>query len=104
MAKYEGMTIEELEGIIREVTEVLNSKKEAELAELYARIEKLGGVVPGKGKPRATEGVKDGRAAPKPTHRDPATGQTWASRGVKPKWLQAYIDQGKDPDEFRIKE
>lgn len=36
--------------------------------------------------------------------RDPATGQTWTGRGLRPKWLQARIDEGRQINEFEVKE
>lgn len=35
-------------------------------------------------------------------YRDPASGQTWTGRGLKPKWLQAALASGKSLDEFVI--
>jgi DNA-binding protein H-NS len=53
-----------------------------------------------------------GKAAPGPKaepgkkvaakYRDPATGQTWTGRGLKPKWLQAALSGGKSLDEFAL--
>lgn len=35
-------------------------------------------------------------------YRDPATGQTWSGRGLKPRWLVAAIEEGRTLDEFLI--
>lgn len=35
-------------------------------------------------------------------YRDPASGQTWTGRGLKPKWLQAALASGKSLDDFAI--
>lgn len=35
-------------------------------------------------------------------YRDPATGQTWTGRGLKPKWLQAALAGGKSLDDFAL--
>jgi DNA-binding protein H-NS len=35
-------------------------------------------------------------------YRDPATGQTWTGRGLKPKWLQAALTTGKSLEDFAI--
>ena len=37
-----------------------------------------------------------------PKYRDPATGETWSGRGLKPKWLKAAIDSGRSLDDFAI--
>jgi DNA-binding protein H-NS len=35
--------------------------------------------------------------------RDPANpNHEWSGRGVRPKWLQAYLEQGRSIDEFRV--
>ncbi len=35
--------------------------------------------------------------------RDPAnSNHAWSGRGVRPKWLQAYLAQGRSADEFRV--
>jgi DNA-binding protein H-NS len=44
------------------------------------------------------EGVK--KVAAK--YRDPATGQTWTGRGLKPKWLTAALSTGKQLSDFAI--
>lgn len=35
-------------------------------------------------------------------YRDPASGQTWTGRGLKPKWLQAALGTGKTLDDFAL--
>lgn len=114
MAKYADMTIEELRGVIRDANAALEEKVSARKAELLAELKELGGsenVVdwtnfdPTKPpRSRSKAGAKDGRSNVKVTHRDPTTGQTWASKGQKPKWLQAHIDAGKNPDDYRVKD
>src|SRR5258707_14041850 len=50
-----------------------------------------------RGKAHALKGAK---VAPK--YRDPKTGATWAGRGAKPRWMQAYIKEGRSPGDFSI--
>jgi DNA-binding protein H-NS len=39
----------------------------------------------------------------KAKYRDPATGETWTGRGkTKPLWMQAYLAQGRQIEEFLI--
>jgi DNA-binding protein H-NS len=38
----------------------------------------------------------------KPKYRDPATGDTWAGRGGKPKWFREGLAAGKTPEDFLI--
>jgi DNA-binding protein H-NS len=36
-------------------------------------------------------------------YRDPDNSRnTWTGRGVKPRWLSAYVGQGRSVDEFRV--
>jgi DNA-binding protein H-NS len=35
-------------------------------------------------------------------YRDPASGLSWTGRGLKPKWLQAAIGEGKSLTDFAI--
>jgi len=45
----------------------------------------------------------DRRAKVAPKYRNPANpAETWAGRGVKPKWMQALLAQGKSMDDFKI--
>ena len=37
-----------------------------------------------------------------PKYRDPATGQTWTGRGLKPKWLTSALESGKQLADFAI--
>jgi DNA-binding protein H-NS len=36
-------------------------------------------------------------------YKNPATGETWSGRGIKPKWLQEALKTGKSIDDFAIK-
>lgn len=42
-------------------------------------------------------------ANPPAQYRDPASGQTWTGRGLKPKWLVAAIAAGKHLSDFQVK-
>ncbi len=37
-----------------------------------------------------------------PKFRDPATGQTWAGRGLQPNWLKAALATGKPLSDFAL--
>jgi DNA-binding protein H-NS len=77
------------------LTETLH-KRRAELEKQLERIAVVGGarVVRGGG------GALKGRKVP-PKYRGPS-GETWAGRGVKPRWLVAAIKGGKKLDDFLI--
>jgi DNA-binding protein H-NS len=58
--------------------------------ELKIQIARLGG-----------DAVSRGRKVP-PKYRDPATGETWAGRGARPRWLVARLKAGKKLQNFLI--
>jgi DNA-binding protein H-NS len=35
-------------------------------------------------------------------YRDPATGNAWSGRGLKPKWLKAALDSGRAMSDFAV--
>lgn len=37
-----------------------------------------------------------------PKYRNPATGDTWSGRGLKPNWLKAAMSSGRKIEEFAI--
>jgi DNA-binding protein H-NS len=51
--------------------------------------------------PKASSGRKSGgKVAPK--FRDPATGNTWSGRGLKPNWLKAALANGNALQDFAV--
>ncbi|GAA0753878.1 H-NS histone family protein [Ideonella azotifigens] len=50
--------------------------------------------------PTAPKGEGTKKVAAK--YRDPATGQSWTGRGLKPKWLQAALASGKSLGDFSV--
>jgi len=90
-----GMTVEALMDLRKRVDETLNERR-AELQMQLERMALVGGarVVRGGGSPLR------GRKVP-PRYRSPS-GETWAGRGAKPRWLVAAIKRGKKLDDFLI--
>lgn len=35
-------------------------------------------------------------------YRDPATGESWSGRGLKPRWLKAALDAGRSLTDFAV--
>jgi DNA-binding protein H-NS len=90
-----GMTVEELMDL-RDRVEGLLSERHAELEK---QLERMGGaiaVVRGRG----GGSVLKGRKVP-PKYRSPS-GDTWAGRGARPRWLVAAVKRGKRLDDFLI--
>jgi len=90
-----GMTVEELMDLQRRVDESLHRRR-AELEKQLERIAVVGGARVARGGGSALKG----RKVP-PKYRGPS-GQTWAGRGAKPRWLVAAIKSGKKLDDFLI--
>lgn len=52
------------------------------------------------GAPKGNGRRSGGKVAAK--YRDPATGNSWTGRGLKPKWLKAALDNGKSLADFAV--
>jgi DNA-binding protein H-NS len=92
MPKLTGMTVEALMDLRKRVDEMLSERR----AELEKQLESIGGA-------RAVRGggsALKGRKVP-PKYRSPS-GETWAGRGARPRWLVAAIKGGKKLDDFLI--
>ena len=87
-----GMTVEALMDLRKQIAETLVKRR----AELQKQLERIAVV----GSARVVGGVLRGRKVP-PKYRGPS-GETWAGRGAKPRWLVAAIKDGKKLDDFLI--
>ena len=88
-----GMTVEALMDLRKQVEETLVRRR----AEIEKQLKALGGgrrVVRGVGSPLR------GRKVP-PKYRS-RSGETWAGRGAKPRWLVDAIKRGKKLEDFLI--
>src|SRR5262245_31962136 len=90
-----GMSVEALIDLRKRIDEMLVERR-AEIEKQLERIAVVGGAraVRGGGSPLR------GRKVP-PRYRGPS-GETWAGRGAKPRWLAAAIKGGKKLDDFLI--
>jgi DNA-binding protein H-NS len=96
MAALKSMTIEKLMKLKSDVEATLAQKVSEERRALEQELSKLGGYAGGK----KARGGSRGAVAPK--YRDPETGETWAGRGLKPRWLTAAMKSGKSLEAFAI--
>src|ERR1700745_2923661 len=87
-----GMTVDALMDLRKQVDETLLKRR----VELQKQLERMGGArgVRAGGRP-----LKGKKVPPK--YRGPS-GETWAGRGAKPRWLVAAIKDGKKLDDFLI--
>jgi DNA-binding protein H-NS len=90
-----GMSVEALMDLRNRVDETLH-KRRAELQHQLERIALVGGVRVVRGGGSALKGRK---VPPKYRGR---SGETWAGRGARPRWLVAAIKGGKKLDDFLI--
>jgi len=96
-----SMSIDELIGLRGKIDATLTSKVQDERRSLETELAKLSRV-DGGGRARASfgRGIR-GKVAPK--YRNPENpAETWAGRGLKPRWLAAALKSGKKLDEFII--
>ena len=89
------MTVEALLELRKRVDETLHGRR----AELEKQLERIA-VVGGRRVVRGGGSALKGRKVP-PKYRSPS-GETWAGRGAKPKWLVAAIKGGKKLENFLI--
>jgi DNA-binding protein H-NS len=97
-----SMTIDALIGLRNRIDAVLGSKVADERRVLESELAKLSRYQsPGS---RSKSSMRLGvRAKVAPKYRNPENpAETWAGRGLRPRWLAAAIKSGKKLDDFRI--
>jgi DNA-binding protein H-NS len=85
------------------VEALMNLRKQVDerLAELRTELQKqLAAITPAKGKAIRVSSSLRGRKVP-PKYRS-RSGETWAGRGQRPKWMVAALKRGKKIDDFLI--
>jgi DNA-binding protein H-NS len=90
-----GMTVEALMDLRKRIDEMLLERR----AELEKQLERIA-IVGGRRVMRGGGSALKGRKVP-PKYRG-LSGETWAGRGAKPRWLVAAIKGGKKLDDFLI--
>jgi DNA-binding protein H-NS len=91
-----GMNDEALMDLQKRVDETLLKRR----AEIEKQLEMLGAVVGGTRVVRGRRSTLKGRKVP-PKYRS-RSGETWAGRGARPRWLVEAIKDGKKLDDFLI--
>jgi DNA-binding protein H-NS len=93
-----NMSVESLMDLHKRIDQALLERR----AELEKQLAKLGGSIGGARIARGgrrTSALKGRKVAPK--YRAPS-GETWAGRGAKPRWLVAALKDGKKLNDFLI--
>ena len=94
-----GMTVDALVDLRTRVDEMLHQRR-AELQKQLESMHRAVALVGGRRVVRGGGSVLKGRRVP-PKYRGPS-GETWAGRGARPRWLVAAIKGGKKLDDFLI--
>ena len=98
-----SMSIEKLVALKGQVEAMLSSKILEQRRALESELSKLGRFQGGNGRAKSVFGRGGARGAVAPKYRNPENpAETWAGRGLKPRWLSAAIKGGKKQDDFLI--
>jgi DNA-binding protein H-NS len=98
------LSFEELLDLKEQVDRAIERQATTQKSELEQRLAKLSSVL---GKPGSAARVNGrgplaGRKA-EPKYRNPSDrSQTWAGRGLQPRWMRELVELGHDPEEFAI--
>ena len=96
-----SMSIEKLAALRDRVEAALSSKVMERRRALESELSKLDHLRTGKSASKAARRHGDGKVAPKYRNsEDPS--QTWAGRGLMPRWLTAAIKSGKKAEDFLV--
>jgi DNA-binding protein H-NS len=97
-----SMSIDKLVKLKDQVEAALASKVAEQRRTLESELSKLGRFQGGPGGSKAF-GRGGARGAVAPKYRNPDNpSETWAGRGLKPRWLSAAIKEGKKLEDFAI--
>ena len=98
-----SMSIEKLVELKGQVEAMLSSKVLEQRRALESELSKLGRFQGGAGRAKSVFGRGGARGAVAPKYRNPENpAETWAGRGLRPRWLTAALKTGKTLDDFLI--
>jgi DNA-binding protein H-NS len=96
----------------KQIADVQRDQRAQAIAQVRALMGEYGLTVAdlgGAGRPAGPAGKSLSRPASErtpskvaPKFRDPATGDTWSGRGLKPKWLSAALASGRQLSDFAL--
>ena len=96
-----SMSLDKLSRLRAQVDAVLSAKVTEERRAVQEQLSKLDRVAAGGMRSKGVRGGLRGAVAPK--YRNPENpAETWAGRGLKPRWLAAALKSGKKLEEFSI--
>jgi DNA-binding protein H-NS len=98
-----SMSIDKLMKLKAQVEAALSSKVIEQRRALESELSKLGRFQGGTGRGKVAFGRGGPRGSVAPKYRNPENpAETWAGRGLKPRWLTAAIKGGKKIEDFAI--
>ena len=96
-----SMSIEKLVALKGQVEAMLSSKILEQRRALESELSKLGRFQGGNGRAKSVFGRGGARGAVAPKYRNPDnSAETWAGRGLRPRWLTAAMKGGKSLEDF----
>jgi DNA-binding protein H-NS len=96
-----SMSIDKLSKLREQVASALNAKVVEERRAVQDQLSKLDRLAAGGSRGKGGRGGMRGAVAPK--YRNPDNpAETWAGRGLKPRWLAAALKAGKKLEDFSI--
>jgi DNA-binding protein H-NS len=96
-----SMSIDKLSKLSEQVAAALNAKVIEERRAVQDQLSKLDRLGAGGSRGKGVRGGLRGAVAPK--YRNPENpAETWAGRGLKPRWLAAALKTGKKLEDFSI--
>jgi DNA-binding protein H-NS len=88
----------------KQIEELHTTSRRDAIAQIKALMEEHGlsgaDLETGRKKPAAKSSASGTKVAAK--YRNEATGDTWSGRGLKPKWLKAELDAGRNIEDFAV--
>jgi DNA-binding protein H-NS len=98
---FKSMSLEKLSKLKEQVDAALNAKVIEERRSVQDQLSKLDRLAAGGSRRKGVRGGLRGVVAPK--YRNPENpAETWAGRGLRPRWLAAALKSGKKLEDFRI--
>ena len=96
-----SLSVEQLNGLRHRIDAILSAKVSDERRSLESELAKLTRFEAGGSRGKSLGRGARGKVAPK--YRNPENpSETWAGRGLKPRWLSAAIKSGKKLEDFNI--
>lgn len=95
-----NMPIEDLLELRKRVEQLISARIDAEKNALVAKLDAIKRFERQVDSAASTNSHHGAKIAPK--YRNPETGETWAGRGMQPRWMRQAIKDGSKPEDFLI--